>query len=79
MKCGGRMEKTEITWNKVSYSVRDVMCPVCGGKGTVETPFYSIGYSGQSTGIIPVTCYYCNGSGRVKEYYRKEPTTGDKG
>ena len=60
------MEKTEITWNKVSYSVRDVMCPVCGGKGTVETPFYSIGYSGQSTGIIPVTCYYCNGSGRVR-------------
>ena len=55
------------------------MCPVCGGKGTVETPFYSIGYSGQSTGIMPVTCYYCNGSGRVKEYYRKEPTTGDKG
>lgn len=72
------MEIAENAWDKCSFAVRDAVCPVCGGKGTVETPFYSIGYSGQSTGIIPVTCYYCNGSGRVKEYYRKEPTRGDK-
>lgn len=72
------MEIAENSWDKVSFAVRYMTCPVCGRKGAVETPFYSIGYSVQSTGTMPVTCYYCNGTGRVKEYYRKEPTIGDK-
>ena len=73
-----RLGITENAWDNISQ-VKDMACPICNGKGKVEVIYYNIGYIGMPVGTIPTICYYCNGTGRVKAYYRKEPTTGDKG